>query len=99
MKKKLGALSAKMIDKAISISWHQAHPEYLAAYYQAHKKKKNAFRTAWRNANSARDKAHRRIRLLAAKEDAGIITEGEVEQMLELGREFPKRIYNEKIYR
>lgn len=62
--------------------------EYFKAYHYARKDLRDARKKAWREKNSAREKAHDRLRHLRNKKE---LSEGEVAQCAEIVARYPKR--------
>lgn len=72
------------------MTWHNEHPEYGRQYHIDHKERRDEIKKNWRAKNLKRERAHDRIRYLNRKEESTELSEGEMEQMVELARKYPK---------
>lgn len=78
----------KRIDEAKRLWRIENLPDYWKEYYQRTKATKAPYKKAWALKNLKRVRAHCRLRYLASKE---VLSEGEMEQVREIARIYPKR--------
>ena len=76
----------------IKSQWHKDNPAYKRKWEIDNKAKRDLQRQRWRRDNVARKKAYDRLIVLRRKQDREELSEGEIEQMLELAAKFPKKI-------